>query len=131
MDIVFTILKYLFFGFFGLLGLLIAIVIIFGSKIVKKWDYDAIILAASGLKRLEFHDRIKSVLTADESLPSVGQGALGIECLSGKDELKALLAPLSHGESECCVKAERTSDSPLPKEAAPPATSASICAISV
>ena len=45
MDMIFTILKYLFFGFFGLLGLLIAIVIIFGSKIVKKWDYEA-----------EFHD---------------------------------------------------------------------------
>jgi len=70
-------------------------------------EYDAIILAASGLKRLEFHDRIKSVLTEQESLPAVGQGALGIECRSDDAEIKALLAPLKHRESEICVKAER------------------------
>jgi len=70
-------------------------------------EYDAIILAASGLKRLEFDDRIKSVLSEVESLPAVGQGALGIECRSDDLEIKALLAPLKHAESELCVKAER------------------------
>jgi hydroxymethylbilane synthase len=70
-------------------------------------EYDAIILAASGLKRLEFHERIKSILPAEQSLPAVGQGALGIECRSGDDEIKRLLAPLIHPESEVCVKAER------------------------
>lgn len=70
-------------------------------------EYDAIILAASGLKRLEFDDRIKSVISAEQSLPAVGQGALGIECRSQDEAIKKLLAPLIHPESEACVKAER------------------------
>ncbi|MFT6121677.1 MAG: hydroxymethylbilane synthase [Oleiphilaceae bacterium] len=70
-------------------------------------EFDAIILAASGLKRLAFNDRIKSVMTEVESLPAVGQGALGIECRSDDLEIKALLEPLIHAESELCVKAER------------------------
>jgi len=70
-------------------------------------EFDAIILAASGLQRLEFDARIKSVLTAEQSLPAVGQGALGIECRSEDNEIKTLLAPLSHSVSEICVKAER------------------------
>lgn len=77
---------------------------------LKKLDageYDAIILAASGLRRLEFHDRIKSVLDPAQSLPAVGQGALGIECRSDDKEIKALLEPLSHPQTEACVRAER------------------------
>jgi len=70
-------------------------------------EYDAIILAASGLKRLGFDARIKSQLTSIESLPAVGQGALGIECRSGDEEIKRLLAPLIHTESAVCVRAER------------------------
>tara|TARA_R110001592_G_scaffold86031_1_gene254016 strand:- start:23212 stop:24153 length:942 start_codon:yes stop_codon:yes gene_type:complete len=70
-------------------------------------EFDAIILAASGLIRLGFHDRIKSTLTAEQSLPAVGQGALGLECRSSDSAIKALLAPLSHQESEFCVRAER------------------------
>jgi len=70
-------------------------------------EFDAIILAASGLQRLAFNDRIKSILSEVESLPAVGQGALGIECRSDDLEIKALLAPLKHAESELCVKAER------------------------
>jgi hydroxymethylbilane synthase len=70
-------------------------------------EYDAIILAASGLKRLEFDDRIKAILDAELSLPAVGQGALGIECRSEDTEIKRLLAPLIHTESEVCVKTER------------------------
>ena len=70
-------------------------------------EYDAIILATSGLQRLDFHDRIKSILSETESLPAVGQGALGIECRSDDAEIKTLLAPLKHAESELCVKAER------------------------
>ena len=70
-------------------------------------EFDAIILAASGLMRLEFNDRIQSVLSETESLPAVGQGALGIECRSDDLEIKALLDPLKHTESEICVKAER------------------------
>jgi len=70
-------------------------------------EFDAIILAASGLMRLEFNDRIKSILTSDESLPAVGQGALGIECRTEDTEIKKLLEPLKHLTSETCVKAER------------------------
>ncbi len=70
-------------------------------------EFDAIILAASGLMRLGFQARIKSTLTADQSLPAVGQGALGLECRSSDTAIKALLAPLSHQESEVCVRAER------------------------
>ncbi len=70
-------------------------------------EFDAIILAASGLIRLGFQARIKSVLDASQSLPAVGQGALGIECRSQDDAIKRLLAPLQHSESELCVKAER------------------------
>lgn len=70
-------------------------------------EFDAIILAASGLIRLGFQARIKSTLNADQSLPAVGQGALGIECRSEDEAIKTLLKPLSHQESEYCVKAER------------------------
>ena len=70
-------------------------------------EFDAIILAASGLMRLGFDARIKSTLTAEQSLPAVGQGALGIECRSSDNTIKTLLAPLSHQESELCVQAER------------------------
>lgn len=70
-------------------------------------EYDAIILAASGLKRLGFEERIKSTLSETESLPAVGQGALGIECRSEDAQIKALLAPLLHQETFQCVSAER------------------------
>src|SRR5690606_19999907 len=43
-------------------------------------EYDAIILAASGLKRLGLQERIRGIISPEESLPAVGQGALGIEC---------------------------------------------------
>lgn len=70
-------------------------------------EFDAIILAASGLMRLGFQSRIQCVLTAEQSLPAVGQGALGIECRSQDEEIKRLLMPLNHTQSEYCVKAER------------------------
>ncbi len=70
-------------------------------------EFDAIILAASGLIRLGFESRIKSTLTETQSLPAVGQGALGLECRTKDLAIKQLLAPLSHPESECCVRAER------------------------
>lgn len=71
-------------------------------------DYDAIILAAAGLKRLGLNDRIRCELEPSDSLPSPGQGALAIEIRSGRDELKALLAPLDHAATHACVAAERT-----------------------
>ncbi len=70
-------------------------------------DYDAIILASAGLIRLEFEDRIKSRLTPEQSLPSVGQGAVGIECRVGDAQIEALIAPLNHAETSLRLHAER------------------------
>ena len=70
-------------------------------------QYAAIILAAAGLKRLGLGDRIRSVISSDDSLPAVGQGALGIECLTNRADLKAVLAPLHHADTAACVLAER------------------------
>ena len=70
-------------------------------------QYDAIILAAAGLKRLGLGARIRNEISPEQSLPAVGQGALGIECLAGRDDLVALLAPLNHSATADCVRAER------------------------
>ena len=70
-------------------------------------DYDAIILAAAGLKRLGFDDRIRSSLTPEQSLPAIGQGAVGIETRINDDEINALIAPLRCPETWIVVTAER------------------------
>ena len=70
-------------------------------------DYDAIILAAAGLIRLGLENRIKAVLTAEQSLPAPGQGALGIELVAGDAAMAAIVAPLNDEETAHCVKAER------------------------
>jgi hydroxymethylbilane synthase len=70
-------------------------------------QYAGILLAAAGLKRLKFDARIRTILQPDESLPAVGQGAIGIEIRTGRPELAALLAPLNHAETALCVRAER------------------------
>lgn len=70
-------------------------------------EYDAIILAAAGLKRLELGDRIRALLSPEQSLPAPGQGALGIEIRADRADLQALLAPLNHAETADCVTAER------------------------
>lgn len=70
-------------------------------------QYDAIILATSGLKRLGFESRIRAEIPPEQSLPAVGQGALGIECRLDDAEMLKLLSPLSHPETEACVRAER------------------------
>lgn len=70
-------------------------------------QYDAIILAAAGLKRLGLEARITALLTPEESLPAVGQGALALECRSEREDLHELLAPLNHDATALCVTAER------------------------
>jgi hydroxymethylbilane synthase len=70
-------------------------------------EYDAIILAAAGLKRLEMPERITALLRPEESLPANGQGAVGIECRLADSELLALLAPLEHTPTRQRVLAER------------------------
>lgn len=70
-------------------------------------EYDAIILAAAGLIRLGFEDRIRSSISVEDSLPAGGQGAVGIECRTADSEIHALLAPLHHQATALRVTAER------------------------
>ncbi len=70
-------------------------------------DYDAIILASAGLKRLEFDERIASALTLEECLPSAGQGVLGIECREEDVETIDLIKPLLHQATQTRVLTER------------------------
>lgn len=74
---------------------------------LDRGDYDAIVLAVAGLKRLGLEARATARLSADEMLPAPGQGALGIECLAAREEVVALLAPLADGSTTACVRAER------------------------
>jgi len=76
-------------------------------------DYDAIILASAGLIRLGFDDRIVHNISTDDSLPAIGQGAVGIECRSDDDEINALLAPLNHKDTAIRVSAERAQNKRL------------------
>jgi hydroxymethylbilane synthase len=69
--------------------------------------FDAIILAAAGLKRLGLEARIASLLTVEDCLPAGGQGALGIELRSDDVAMQTLLQPLTHELSTYCVLAER------------------------
>lgn len=69
--------------------------------------YDAIILAAAGLKRLQLEQRIRSLIEPEQSLPAVGQGAVGIECRLDDARLRALLAPLSDADTTDRVLCER------------------------
>lgn len=76
------------------------------NKLDKK-QYGAIILAAAGLLRLGLEKRIKAYLGTEISIPSAGQGALGIEVLSGNEELNKLLKALNDIDTSRCVLAER------------------------
>jgi len=83
---------------------------------LKKLDdgeYDAIILAAAGLKRLNFHDRIKHEIDPLVSLPAIGQGAVGIECRSDDKRINDLIAPLNHADTATRVRAERAMNARL------------------
>lgn len=76
-------------------------------------EYDAIILATAGLKRLGFHDRITHSLAPEHCLPAVGQGAVCIECRRDDGELNDLLAPLNDTDTATCVTAERAMNAAL------------------
>ena len=70
-------------------------------------QYDAIVLAAAGLKRLGLPDRIRAVFEPEQMLPSAGQGALGIEVRAQRRDLVEALAPLAHQATWLAVAAER------------------------
>ena len=75
--------------------------------------YDAIILAAAGLIRLDMQPRIKHELDENFCLPAVGQGAVGIECRNDDNELIAMLQKLNHPETALRVRAERAVNAKL------------------
>jgi len=70
-------------------------------------EYDAVILAAAGLIRLQMQDRIASFIAPEVSLPAVGQGAVGIECRVDDEQTIALLKPLEDSQTRFRVTAER------------------------
>lgn len=76
-------------------------------KKLDNGEYDAIILAAAGLIRLEMPERIREYIAAEVMLPANGQGAVGIECRTDDATIKALLAPLACEETRIRVIAER------------------------
>ncbi len=83
---------------------------------LKKLDdgeYDAIILAAAGLKRLGFDERIRALLEPEQSLPAIGQGAMGIETRSDDETVKQLIAPLADADTTLRVQAERAMNETL------------------
>jgi len=70
-------------------------------------EFDAILLACAGLKRLGFDSRISAVLPPEVVLPAVGQGAICIECRADDTATQQRIAPLHHGPTATCVAAER------------------------
>ena len=70
-------------------------------------EYDAVILASAGLKRLGMAERIRQCLDTSVSLPAIGQGAIGIECRIDDPELNEMLSVLHDGGTGLCVTAER------------------------
>lgn len=86
-----------------------------GTRLAKldAGDYDAIILAVAGLKRLDLSHRIRHAMPAEESLPAVGQGAVGIECRMDDAETIALLSALHDEDTAVRVKAERAMNTRL------------------
>jgi len=86
-----------------------------GTRLSKldNGEYDAIILAVAGLKRLRLSDRVRIALPPELSLPAVGQGAVGIECRLDDQHTRNLLAPLNHDETAIRVIAERAMNTRL------------------
>ncbi|GBD97500.1 MAG TPA: hydroxymethylbilane synthase [Nitrospirae bacterium] len=77
---------------------------------IRKLDegqFDAIILATAGVKRLDRADRITEILSPDLCLPAIGQGAVGIECRVDDEFINNILKNLNHEETSICVRAER------------------------
>ncbi len=74
---------------------------------LDRGEYHAIILAVAGLVRLGLAQRIRSRLDVETSLPAPGQGALGVECLESREELRKSLQFLQDASTAACVRAER------------------------
>ena len=70
-------------------------------------DYDAIMLACAGVQRLGLDQKVSEIFTPDRLLPAAAQGIIGIECLSDRDDLRAVLDKLNHAPTSQVIKAER------------------------
>ncbi|WP_410013177.1 hydroxymethylbilane synthase [Sodalis sp. C49] len=86
-----------------------------GTRLARldRGEYDAIILAVAGLKRLDLQDRIRTPLEPELCLPAVGQGAVGVECRLDDRRTRALLAPLHHRATATRISAERAMNARL------------------
>ena len=82
-------------------------------KKLDEGEFDAIILATAGLKRLGFEDRIRQYISPDLCLPAVGQGIIGIQCRSDDDEVQSLISVLHDRVSSLCLAAERSMNEKL------------------
>ena len=76
-------------------------------------DYDAIVLAVAGLKRLGMTQRITAYIASESCLPAVGQGAIGIECRRDDAAINHLVTQLNHAPTRSCVEAERAMNAAL------------------
>jgi hydroxymethylbilane synthase len=76
-------------------------------------DYDAIVLACAGLKRLGLSERITHALTPEEMLPAIAQGVIGIECRADDTRVRGLIESLNHAETEQRTAAERAMNATL------------------
>jgi hydroxymethylbilane synthase len=70
-------------------------------------EYDAIILAAAGLERMNIKENVKEIFTTEMMLPACGQGALGIECRVDDHDIERYIAPLHDDSTALCVQTER------------------------
>lgn len=79
------------------------------SRLIRldQGEFDALILAGAGLKRLGLENRITSFIPIDQILPAAGQGALALECRSDDQFTLTSLLPLNHAATQACVTAER------------------------
>jgi len=90
-------------------------------------QYAAIILAAAGLIRLGLGARIKQTISPKQSIPAVGQGALGIEINANRTDLLKILAPLNHAQTHDCVLAERAMSRALAGSCTVPLGAYAVC----
>jgi hydroxymethylbilane synthase len=74
---------------------------------LKEGQYDAIILAAAGVKRLGLAENVTEYIDPAVSLPAIGQGALGIECRVDDRELNDMISFFNHADTRVCVTGER------------------------
>lgn len=86
-----------------------------GTRLSKldRGEYDAIILASAGLIRLNMAERIRSFISVEQSLPAVGQGAVGIETRLGDERVLHYIQALNHQPTSYCVTAERAMNARL------------------